>query len=296
MSPELTPEERKKIYEEEKARMDAQEQIKREKQGDALGYIILLIPFVSAFLMYFWVGNMRLIQNPASTLHLLALGTILLTAILAAVEASQLGFGKGTKKESSPVAIFLGTLLLWIFIYPYYLYARSKKGMKNLIVGGIIVALIFAGVYGLLLNAINTQVNEIRDTLGISSPNRSTAVKYKDAMADLHSLCNALSAYIIDNSELPQYDTIDEFMNIDNFTSFYLTGPITKDPWGNRYKVKVYKSASGYHDGYLVGCAGKDGIFRGWDQKGTYPYGDLKKGEDVIFDLGAMVYGPDLSD
>ncbi len=166
MDSNLTQEERKKIYEEEKARMEAQEQIKHEKQErEGLGYILLLIPIVSSILMYFWVGNMVMLQNPGSFLNLLGIGTIILTAVLASVEASQLGFGKGAKKESSPAAIFLGMVLLWIIVFPYYLYARSKKGKKNLIFGGIIVALIFVAIYVLMSSAINSQLDNIRNLL-----------------------------------------------------------------------------------------------------------------------------------
>lgn len=141
--------------------------LKREpdKTGETLGYLLLLIPLLSTILIWVWVGNMNLLQNPGSSLNLIGIGTLFLTAIIAYVEASQLKFGE-QKKETKPVVYFFAMILLWIVVYPMYLYQRSKKGKKNLIVGGIILAIIFAGSYFLMYQAIVERINEIRGILG----------------------------------------------------------------------------------------------------------------------------------
>src|ERR1700691_5873123 len=54
--------------------------------GEAIGIFLLLLPLASAFLIWFWVGQMNLLQGPDSSLSLLGCGTILTTAILVAAE------------------------------------------------------------------------------------------------------------------------------------------------------------------------------------------------------------------
>ena len=127
-----------------------------------MNVFLLLIPFLSTLLIWFWVGEMTLLQNPGSSLNLIAIGTLFSTAVLAYVEASQLGLGD-QKGETKPAVYFISMLLLWIIVYPMYLYHRSKKGKKNLIIGGIVVALIFACSYFLMNQAISDKVNEIQE-------------------------------------------------------------------------------------------------------------------------------------
>lgn len=105
--------------------------------GEGTGYVLLLLPFVAAI-----AGLFVIPLSPG-----VAFLVILLTAVFAAFEASQLGMGskldsKG-KKGSGPVVWFLGHLLIWIFAYPWYLHERSKYGRKSLVVGGIVIGLFF---------------------------------------------------------------------------------------------------------------------------------------------------------
>ena len=143
-------------------RSDLKKEIARS--GETLGHLMLIVPFLAIMLIWFWIGNMNLLQSPGSKLNLISVGTIILTSLLAYLEASQLGFGK-EKKETKPIVYFFGMVLVWIVVYPIYLYQRSKKGKKNLVVGGIVVALIFAGSYLLMNNAISEKVNEIQNIL-----------------------------------------------------------------------------------------------------------------------------------
>jgi hypothetical protein len=91
------------------------------------------------------------------------------TAVLGAVEANQLGIGSETdltpkgKKRSGPTQWFLFILLFWIGGFPAYLYWRSKYGLKNLVVGGIFIALLFIGVAGGMSVLIENQKAAIRE-------------------------------------------------------------------------------------------------------------------------------------
>src|SRR5664280_1118062 len=80
--------------------------------SEALGICMLLAPVISTALIILWVGNMNLLQGPASTLMGLVAVTVLGTAVLVAAEASQIGVGsprdldKNGRKRSGPVAWF----------------------------------------------------------------------------------------------------------------------------------------------------------------------------------------------
>jgi len=132
--------------------------------SDSLGVVIMLLPIASAALMWFWISGMNLLQNPSSTLNGIAIVTVLATAALIAVEASQLGIGQPIrgKRTTGPVGWFICTLMIWIIAYPSYLFYRSKFGVKNYVVGGIASALIFLGVAGGLSYAIEQRKSEVR--------------------------------------------------------------------------------------------------------------------------------------
>lgn len=179
-----------------------------EGVGETLGVLLVVAPLAAAALSWFWVSQLRLIDNPASKLGLVAISTVLLTAIVAAIESARLGIGsdadvdawntrrvkpgtttqrleargsakvcdycgaensddaercgrcgqgefkepgetKATNnagmKPPSPVTWLFGMALLWLFVYPTYLYYRSKYGAKNLIGAGLFAMLLFLG-------------------------------------------------------------------------------------------------------------------------------------------------------
>ena len=139
-----------------------------QTNSELLGIFLLCIPLASAVLIQFWVGSMNLLQGPGSSLSAIGIGTILLTAILIAVEANQLGVGtdndvdaKGTKR-SGPVAWFVFAIFLWIAAYPAYLYNRSRYGAKNLVVGAILVTLVFVASWWMMQTEINEHVSAIQ--------------------------------------------------------------------------------------------------------------------------------------
>jgi hypothetical protein len=79
----------------------------------------------------------------------LAIGcvTVLLTAILLAIDASDLGSVdlKGRRREGAGM-VFLGTLLMWVLVYPVVYFRRRHFGRPNRGVLAILVALIFVAV------------------------------------------------------------------------------------------------------------------------------------------------------
>ena len=135
-----------------------------EKSSEALGIVIMLLPLASAALMWFWVGSMNLLQNPSSTLAGIVIFTVIVTSALMAVEASLLGMGgeRDGKATTGPAGWFMFGLVLWLVALPACLYTRSKFGVKNYVVGGLISALLFCGVSFVPSCAIEEHKAEVR--------------------------------------------------------------------------------------------------------------------------------------
>lgn len=125
------------------------------------GLILLLAPLVSTVLIWFWIGNMNLLQNPSSKLSGLVAITILLTAILATMEVSAL---KSTSeiKTDSPISYFLFITLLWVIGYPLYFFRRKKWGFSNQVVGAILITVVFCISFFIVWSAIEERKAEIR--------------------------------------------------------------------------------------------------------------------------------------
>ena len=124
----------------------------KAKPSEMLGMLMLLIPAAASALVWFWIGGMALIQAPSSKLVLLGCLVVLTTAGLVAVEAHRLGMGASgdIRGGAGPVKWFLAVALIWVIGFPAYLFSRSRYGAKNLIVGGIVLALLFAGSFSLV--------------------------------------------------------------------------------------------------------------------------------------------------
>ena len=90
------------------------------------------------------------------------------TGILIGIEASQLGIGidsdkdKKGRKKVGPIGWVVFTLLVWIIAFPAYLGYRSHYGAKNMLVGGIAVALIFLAAFLYIEVSIAERADEIR--------------------------------------------------------------------------------------------------------------------------------------
>ena len=138
---------------------------------DVLGTIGLILPASASAFAYYWISQMRLIDNPSEKLMFIAAGTVGLTSILFAIEASLLGVGgqgdktKSGQRRSGPVAWFFFCFLLWIVGFPAYLYWRSRYGLKNYVIGGILIALIFLGTMSFLNYAIESSKADLRGKL-----------------------------------------------------------------------------------------------------------------------------------
>lgn len=75
-------------------------------------------------------------------------------------------------KPHSPITWLFGMTLLWLFVYPTYLYYRSKYRAKNLIAAGLFAMLLFLDttgyVYLLIDDAhrnLNNQINRSQQEL-----------------------------------------------------------------------------------------------------------------------------------
>jgi hypothetical protein len=127
---------------------------------------LLLTPIAAAFLAWFWIGNMSLLQGPRSSLGLLTALTVLSTAAIAAAEASKVGMRRSRNAGTeSPVGWFLGISLLWIVGYPMYLRKRRLFGLKDRCLVGILVAGVFVGTVAVLEWSIESMVSDLRQKL-----------------------------------------------------------------------------------------------------------------------------------
>jgi hypothetical protein len=131
-----------------------------------LGWMLLGLPIAGAILLWFWVANMALIQGPGSAAELIVVGVVLGTAALAAIEAGKLGMKTDKAAGSYSPGQWAALLaLLWVIGYPAYLFKRRHFGKTNLMVWGIVVAVIFIGSAGIILGAVNAKVGEIQANL-----------------------------------------------------------------------------------------------------------------------------------
>ena len=88
-------------------------------QSEVFGYIMLGIPVFGLMLVWLWVGNMTILDDPGTALMTISAIVIFGTAILATIEASNLKMGNpedlkpNGKKREGPVAWFFSLWLLW---------------------------------------------------------------------------------------------------------------------------------------------------------------------------------------
>jgi hypothetical protein len=136
------------------------------KPATDYGTALLAVPVVATMLIWFWISGMNLLQSPGSTLTLIGVLTILATAALAATEASKVGMTRDkTKGTHNPVGWFLMIALLWIVGYPAYLLKRKHYGLKNQLVPGLIVALIFLVSWSSMNSAVESRKAEVRNSI-----------------------------------------------------------------------------------------------------------------------------------
>ena len=144
----------------------------RAKPGADYGIFLLALPVIAIMLMWFWVGNLNLLQNPGQILSFIGVATVALTALIAALEASQVGMTSNRESGTySPVAWFFIILLLWVVGYPAYLYKRRSYGLTNFLLIGLVVTLVFVGSQVALALSIEHQKDRVRGALGLPQSN-----------------------------------------------------------------------------------------------------------------------------
>lgn len=127
------------------------------------GVALLAAPVVATMLIWLWVGNMNLLQSPGSTMTLILAVVILVTAVVASMEAGKAGMASDRAEGTySPIAWFFIIALLWIVGYPTYLYKRKHYGLANLSVWGALVALVFLGSWNIMNSAVEDKEAEVR--------------------------------------------------------------------------------------------------------------------------------------
>ncbi|UGB47008.1 hypothetical protein LQ772_06870 [Frateuria edaphi] len=128
--------------------------------------LMLAMPWVSVLLIFFWVGNMIMLQGPGSHLQLIVVVTIAGTAILGAAEASQFGMERDPKLGGyGPVGWFLLMIIIWAVAYPAYLFHRRKYGARSYLFLAIVTVVVFAGSAWLMQSSIDSTMAEIKHNL-----------------------------------------------------------------------------------------------------------------------------------
>jgi len=116
------------------------EPIQRQGGEETLGNLMLALPVLAGGLTAGCYLAAEEIPGP-----LITVATILLTAVLATIEAT--GSGKGNyRKGYGPISWFLGLSLLWCIFYPMYMYHRRRWGLKNRLLASLVVALVWLGL------------------------------------------------------------------------------------------------------------------------------------------------------
>lgn len=134
-----------------------------DKPAADYGLFLLIVPVAACVLAWFWIGSMNLLEGPGSKLDGLMVVAILATAVIAATEASKVGMVSDRAKGTySPIAWFFLIALLWIVGYPAYLLKRRHYGLRNQLVAGLAIALVFVGTYYALGSTINAKVDEVQ--------------------------------------------------------------------------------------------------------------------------------------
>lgn len=126
----------------------------------------------------------------------------------------------------------------------------------------------------------------------IAAKNLTTALqkgKQKATMGDMKSIRNAIESYITDNYRAPEGSSMAEIR--DKLEPFYIRELPLKDGWGNDF---IYMHGTGDDmEAYSIASPGRDGVFEGWEQTGSYRVTSIEGFDnDIIFTSGALIYGP----
>lgn len=108
--------------------------------------------------------------------------------------------------------------------------------------------------------------------------------KYVTAMQDLKNIGTGITSYMTDTYKAPD---VKQYAGLEKeLLPFHMQKFPKTDPWGNPY---FYKKTG--EDEYIIGCAGSDGKFEGFSQKGSYSAQNLT-GQDIVYSNGTFIYHP----
>jgi len=127
--------------------------------------VAITTPIFSAMLIYFWIGQMNMLQGPASKLALVLVLTVWITAIAIGADALNLGIGsesrrgglrvsRGSAKSIGAVGFAVAVVFLWVVFYPFYFHYRTNYGGKNYVILsllGLVCFLVSAFIIGGLI-------------------------------------------------------------------------------------------------------------------------------------------------
>ena len=111
--------------------------------------------------------------------------------------------------------------------------------------------------------------------------------KQKTTMKHLLSVDLAVEDYLTDMAVSPKVSGYAELKPL--LEPFYIKSLPLKDAWGNDF---FYKKVG--EDSFLIASPGKDGVFKGWDQRGAYPAEQYD--QDIIIGEGRFLFGPKIGD
>lgn len=140
-----------------------------ERRMSVTGILLHAITWLGVAMLLFWVAESPLItagNHLGTTLVIVIVGS----ALLIALDANQLGIGtimdpKTGKKDGGPITWFIGTLLMWLVLYPRYMFKRNRYGTSGSGVACLLGALLFTGLSVYTTNLIEEKRTEIRRSL-----------------------------------------------------------------------------------------------------------------------------------
>jgi hypothetical protein len=131
------------------------------------GWALLGIPVAGTLLIWGWVSNLTMFQGPSGATALVVAAVVIGTAAIASIEAAKLGMRTNSREDTfSPTEWALMILLIWIVGYPAYLFKRRRYGRSNLLLGGLFVAVAFAGSAAFVYNEIDHHMTELLRSFG----------------------------------------------------------------------------------------------------------------------------------
>ncbi len=134
-----------------------------------MGMLALLTPLVATALIWLWIGQMNLLQNPESSLSLVGFGCVVLTGLLVGLDASKLGIGgpddldaRGNRRKNGPANWALFTIFLFVIGYPAYMAIRSRYRARNYLVVSILAMVAFFFSWFAMSEGIERKKGEVR--------------------------------------------------------------------------------------------------------------------------------------